>query len=224
MNRTSAPVRVFSVDDHPIICESIQGLCMSTEGYEACGAASTIDEAIALIPQARPDIVVLDLELHGRSGHELLRQLRRDHPQIRALVFSMHEEARHALAAIKEGARGYVMKSSTPGEVLAAIREVSQGRLAVGEEIQQKILAETVRGTAQARRPDQILSMREWQVFECLGKGRSVKQVAAELQISEKTVNSYCERVKEKLDLPRLRDVVRLAHEWILGKSGDVVS
>ena len=219
LNRPAAPIRVFSVDDHPIVCDSLQGLCRTTAGYGACGEAATIDEAIAKIPQAQPDVVVLDLELHGRSGFELLRHLRQQHPQIHVLVFSMHEEARHALKAIKEGARGYVMKSAAPSEILTAIQQASQGRLAVGEEIQQKILLDEVQGKTAAKQPDELLSMGEWQVFECLGRGLSVKEVADELHVSEKTVNSYCERIKEKLNLPRLRDVIRLAHEWFLGKS-----
>ena len=211
----AASVRVFIVDDHPLIRNSLRDLFASRPGFIFCGEAESGEEALQKIPESAPHVVVVDLGLCGSNGFALLRSLRSEHPQIRSLVFSMHEESKYALRAIKEGAQGYLMKTARPEVVLGAILSASQGKLIVGEEIQQRLLQEASGAGSGARNPDRVLSTREWQVFECLGKGLTMKEIAVQLRISEKTVGSFCDRIKTKLEKARLRDVAQLAQDWI---------
>ena len=216
MTTHAAPprVRVFIVDDHPIVRESLFEACRATEGLDACGMAGSYEEAIGEIGRLRPDVVVLDLGLKEKSGFDLIRHLREAYPGMQLLVFSMLEETRYALRAIRDGARGYVMKTAPAGDILDAIVQASRGKLVVSDAVQQQLLQNAAEGAPAEATPDQLLSSREWQVFECLGKGLSVMEISDAIHISKKTVNSYCERIKAKLGIPRLRDISRTAHDW----------
>ena len=218
LNKTCAadvarPIKVFVVDDHPMVRISLRDLFASTAGFFVCGEAGTCAEALQKITEAGPDVVVLDLGLRGPNGFELLRGLKKSCSEARALVFSMHEETKYALRAIKEGALGYVMKTARPEELLDAVRRVAAGQRVVGVEVQQQLLQNAAEGKTEIR-PDQVLSGREWQVFECLGRGMTMKETAERLEIGEKTVGSFCDRIKEKLEMPRLRDVAQLSQDW----------
>jgi len=207
-------VRVFIVDDHPLVRKSLRSLFASQPEFILCGEAESGEEALCKIPESAPHVVVVDLGLCGSSGFVLLRRLRSEHPQIRSLVFSMREEAKYAMRAIKEGAHGYLMKTVRPEVVLGAILTISQGKMVVGEEIQQRLLQEASGAASGARSPDRVLSSREWQVFECLGKRMTMREIAVQLQVSEKTVDSFCSRIKTKLEKVRLRDVAQMAQDW----------
>ena len=210
----SPAIRIFIVDDHPMVRISLRDLFASTPGFFVCGEAGTCAEALQKVAEAGPDVVVVDLGLRGDSGFVLLRELRKSCPVAKALVFSMHEEAKYALRAIREGALGYVMKTARPEELLDAVAAAGRGERTVSEEVQRQLLQEAAEGRPAASRPDQILSGREWEVFECLGKGLTMKEIAEKLRIGEKTVGSFCDRIKGKLDMPRLRDVAQLSQEW----------
>ena len=213
MTSSAESIRVFVVDDHPIIRASLRDLFASRPGLCLCGEAESCEEALRKMPEAAPHVVVVDLGLCGSNGFDLLRGLRTRHPQIHSLVFSMHEESKFALRAIKEGALGYLMKTAHPEEILRAVEAVSRGKRVVGERVQQWLLQEA---SGEGRRtPDRVLSSREWQVFECLGKGLTMKEISGQLKISEKTVGSFCDRIKTKLEKERLRDVAHLAQDWI---------
>lgn len=212
---TSSDIKVFIVDDHPLVRNSLLDLFAATPGLCTCGEAESCDEALKKIPAARPDLVIVDLGLRGSNGFDLLRSLKKCHPGIRPLVFSMHEESRYALRAIKEGAQGYVMKTVSPEAVLDAVFRVGRGKLVVSEPVQQQLLQDTADSRPGPERPDRILSSREWQVFECLGHGLTTKAIAGQLGISEKTAGSYCERIKTKLGKPRLREISQMAHDWL---------
>ena len=207
-------IRVFIVDDHPMIRMSLSDLFAMRPELKVCGDAGSCAEALERIPAANPDVVVVDLGLGEANGFELLRSLRSRHPGIRSLVFSMHEESKYALRCIKEGAQGYVMKTARPEMVLEAVVQASQGKLVVGPDIQQQLLMEAAGGGPKLDTPDRVLSSREWQVFECLGKGMTMKEIADRLRISEKTVGSFCDRIKTKLGKDRLRDVAQMAMDW----------
>jgi len=207
-----APIRVYVVDDHPLIRNGLEDLFSANAKFVFCGGADSCEEALRRMPEVLPNVVIVDLGLCGDSGFELLRGLRARHPQIRVLMFSMHEEAKYALRAIKEGSSGYLMKTARPDEILRAVEAVSQGKRIVGERIQQWLLQET--SGERMRTPDRLLSRREWHVFEGLGNGLTMKEIASQLKISKKTVGSFCDRIKTKLKKGRLRDVAHLAQDW----------
>ena len=192
---------------------SLRDMFSVTRGLSVCGEAGSCVEALKKILEVSPDVVVLDLGLCGPNGFELLRGLRESGSMARVLVFSMYEESKYAIRAIKEGAQGYVMKTARPEDVLAAVVQIHQGKRVVSAEVQQQLIREAAGEKAELR-PDQVLSGREWQVFECLGKGLTMKEISERLGIGEKTVGSFCDRIKGKLELPRLRDVAQLSQEW----------
>ncbi len=210
----STAIKVFIVDDHPMVRISLRDLFSGTPRFWVCGEACACAEALQKIPEAGPDVVVLDLGLRGSNGFELLRGLKKSLPQVRVLVFSMYEETKYALRAVREGALGYVMKTARPETLLDAVAAVGQGKLTVSEEVQRQLLQEAAEGRSAVSHPDQVLSGREWEVFEHLGRGLTMKEIADHLRISEKTVGSFCDRIKSKLDLPRLRDVAQLSQDW----------
>lgn len=210
-----APIRVFIVDDHPLIRSSLRDLFASRGGeFDCCGEAGSCAEALGGIEAAQPDVVMVDMGLPDGSGFDLVRELKAVWPQIRTLVFSMHEETKHALRAIKEGAQGYLMKTAEPEEILDAIRKASEGKKVVSEGLQQQLLSEVTSPVEEEVHPDRVLSSREWQVFERLGEGKTIKEIAEQLAVREKTVRSYCDRIKIKLGQRRLWNVAWLAQEW----------
>lgn len=209
----SGAIRVLVVDDHPVIRMSLQDLFSARPGFVFCGAAESREEALRKTEETAPHVVIVDLGLSSQNGLDLLRKLRAKHPEVRSLVFSMHEESKYALRAIKEGAQGYLMKTAPPEDILGAVTSVSQGKLFVSAEVQQQLLQEAA-GSGE-RNPERVLSSREWQVFELLGKRMTMREIAQELQISEKTVGSLCDRIKVKLEKSRLRDVAWMAQDWL---------
>lgn len=209
-----AMIRVYIVDDHPVIRSSVQGLFAGEGDILLCGEAGSCAEALGGIEAAQPDVVMVDMGLPDGSGFDLVRELKAVWPQIRTLVFSMHEETKYALRAIKEGAQGYLMKTAEPEEILDAIRKASEGKKVVSEGLQQQLLSEVTSPVEEEVHPDRVLSSREWQVFERLGEGKTIKEIAEQLAVREKTVRSYCDRIKIKLGQRRLWNVAWLAQEW----------
>ena len=211
---TSAALKIFIVDDHPMLRASLRLLFGNTPGLVLCGEAGSCEEALRLIPAANPDLVTVDVELCGANGFELIRSLKQLNPEIRTIVFSMHEETRFVLRSIKEGAQGYVLKSANPPELLEAVFKAARGELAISPAVEQGFLQSLAENESEQKRPDLVLSGREWQAFELLGAGLTIKETAAQLHVSEKTASTYCDRIKSKLSLPRLRDVATAARAW----------
>lgn len=210
------PIRVFIVDDHPIIRSSLRDLFASQGGkFFCCGEAGSCKEALQLIEEARPDVVMVDMELPDDNGFALLRELRINWPKVRALVFSMHGKSKYALRAFKEGALGYLIKTATPSAVMEAVIQVREGKRVADESIQQQLLVEMSDDLKTRPSPERLLSSREWQVFEKLGAGQTMREIAEQLKLSEKTVGSFCDRIKVKLGQERLRGVARIAQEWV---------
>jgi len=206
-------IRVFIVDDHPLVRIGLAGLFADQSGYRVCGEAENCEEALRKIPGASPDVALIDLALGTHNGFDLLRALRREHPAVRALVVTSYDEAKYAARAIREGACGYLMKCSSMADILVAVRRACRGDIVVGEAVKQQYLAEVARETETSGRSRNELSQREKQVFAGLAEGLRQKEMAKRFQISIKTVGCYCDRIKAKMGLARLRDVARVAHE-----------
>lgn len=215
---TSSPViRIFVVDDHPIVRKSLADMFNSTPGLCTVGDAASPAEAIERIGKAAPDLAVVDLELNGASGFDLIGNLRRLHPALRILVLSMHDEQRKAQRALRAGAHGYVMKTAGADEILQAVRRVRAGELVVSEAVHQQLVANAAGQGTGSDEPEQLLSDRELQVFEDLGRGLTPAQTAQALGVSVKTVGTYLTRIKEKYGLAHIRDLARKAYDWIKG-------
>jgi DNA-binding NarL/FixJ family response regulator len=203
------------VDDHPLVREWLTNLIHQQADLGVCGEAESGPEAMRAIVHLKPDVAIVDIALKDSSGIELIKDLKRSCPSVAVLVLSMHEESHYAERALRAGARGYIMKRETTRKVIAAIRQVLQGKLAVSEDIATTMAAQFVEGkTLATHSPVEQLSDRELEVFELLGQGRGTRQIAETLRVSVKTVQAYCGRIKEKLNLASATELLREAVRW----------
>ena len=207
--------RVFLVDDHPLVREWLGSLIDRHADLCVCGQAENTDSAFREISRLQPDVVLVDLSLQGESGLELIKQLQvLPHPP-RVLVLSMHDEAFYAERALRAGALGYVMKRAVTGKVIEAIRQVLLGRLYVSETLAARM---TERFLATKIRPGEssvaLLSDRELEVFQLIGQGHETKRIAEALHLSLKTVQAYCQRIKDKLGLANATALMHEAVRW----------
>lgn len=194
--------RVLVVEDHPIFRLGLRELLDQEEDLEVCAEASDIPEALAELAREVPDVVIADLSLKGRSGLDLIREVRERHSGVPILVVSMYDEALYAERALAAGARGYVMKQETSESIVQAVRTVLQGRLYLNERTMADLVAKHVRPDAAAdRSPLERLTDRELEVFRLIGEGQTTGEIADRLCLSAKTIGTYRERIKEKLGL-----------------------
>jgi DNA-binding NarL/FixJ family response regulator len=207
--------RVFLVDDHPLVREWLANLIDQQPDLAVCGEAESAAAAMSGIDAARPDVAVVDISLGGRSGLELIRDLKEAHPDVAVLVLSMHHEDLYAERALRAGARGYIMKREVTKNVILAIRRVQQGKVYLGERLAATLAERLITGASPApASPVSQLSDRELEVFRLLGQGRTTRQIAEALHLSSKTVQAYYVRMKEKLSLTNASELLREAIRW----------
>ncbi len=209
--------KVFIIDDHPIVREGLALLINQEPDLTICGEAWDAYSALEKLESARPDIVVLDLSLEGPDGLEVLKRIRDRRPDLAVLVLSMHDESIYAERALSAGAHGYIMKQEASEKVLEAIRRILREEIWVSEEIANRLLHRIVRGAApEPDSPMDTLSDRELEVFRLIGAGHATRQIARQLNISVKTVESYQAHIKQKLSLKNARELIQYAIEWTI--------
>ena len=200
-------MKILLVDDHVVVREGVRRLVASAMDDAVILEASSGREAMPVFRQARPDLVILDLNLEGISGLELIRRFVLENDAAAILVFSMHTEPIYAARALNMGARGYVSKSAPADELLTAIRRVSDGFRFVERDIEEELAA----ARSANEDPLQRLTNREVEIMRLLGEGKSLTGVAEGLGISYKTAANSCSRIKEKLMCRRTGDLIRIA-------------
>lgn len=205
--------RVFLVDDHPLVREWLNNLINQQSDLVVCGEAGNAPEALRAIEAAQPDVAIVDITLASGSGIELVKDLKRTCPRVVIVVLSMHDESLYAERALRAGARGYVMKSETTQKIIAALHCVLAGKIYVSEEFQAS-MAEKLFDPGAGASPIEQLSDRELEVFKMLGQGIETRRIAESLHISMKTVQVYCARIKEKLNLANATELLREAVRW----------
>ena len=207
--------RILLVDDHPMVRERLKEIIEREPDLMVCGEAEDRHEALDLITAKPPDLVIIDLTLKNSHGLELIKDVHARHPELRMLTLSMHDESLYAERVIRAGAHGYITKQEATRKILPAIRRVLNGELCLNENIATRILA---RLTGHQRDAGGLsldsLSDRELRVFELTGKGYSIRQIANELHLDVKTVETYRARIKEKLQLKDAADLLRSAIRW----------
>lgn len=207
--------RVFIVDDHTMIREGLRGLIERDAGLEVCGDAADIDGALAGLRQHRPDVVLVDISLAGASGLDLIKAIRAQFAHLPVLVVSMHDETLYAERALRAGAMGYIMKHEPAKTMKAAIHKVLGGEMYLSEKMSSTVISRFMRGEPEKpASPLETLSDRELEVFRLLGQGQGVRQIAEELGVTIPTVNSFRNRIKEKLNLRTSTEVMLHAVEW----------
>jgi len=210
------PVRIFIVDDHTLVREWLSSLLRHEPDFVVCGQADSAPAALAAMSASPPAIALVDLSLKGGSGLDLIKDLRRHCPATQIVVLSMHEEIYFVERAFRAGARGYVTKRDSTHRIVEAIRTVLAGQVyAHADTLAQ--LTERMIGHAPARQPGsvELLSDRELEVFRRLGEGLGTRKIAAEMNVSMKTVQAYCARIKEKLGLANISELVHAAVRWV---------
>ncbi len=209
--------RVFVVDDHPLVRAGLSTLIDQESDLEVCGVAEDAVSALPAIAAQRPHIALVDISLKNTSGLELIKDLKIQQPALAVIVVSMHDEMLYAERALRAGARGYVMKRETTGNVLKAIRRVLEGGVYLSDNVVARmaslVAGQRQRDSASAERIEQ-LSDRELEVFRLLGSGKSTSDIASVLHINFKTVQAYCARAKEKLGLTTAIELRRAATRW----------
>jgi DNA-binding NarL/FixJ family response regulator len=205
--------RVFLVDDHPLVREWLTNLINQQPDLTVCGETGNAPEALQAIEAAQPDVAIVDITLASGSGIELVKDLKRACPRVVVVVLSMHDESLYAERALRAGARGYVMKSEATYKIIAALHRVLAGKIYVSEEFQAS-MAEKLFDPGAGGSPIAQLSDRELEVFKMLGQGVETRRIAESLHISMKTVQVYCARIKEKLNLANATELLREAVRW----------
>lgn len=209
------PIRIFIVDDHPLVREWLGNLLRLQADLKITGEAGDSAAALQAMQANPPDVAVVDLTLQRGSGLQLIKDLGDHLPETRVVVLSMHEGILDVERALRAGARGYVMKRESTSQIVSAIRQVHSGKIYADASLLAN-LAERMVGRPQAGEgaPLDILSDRELDVFRRLGEGHPTKKIAEDLRVSPKTVQTYCARIKEKLGLASLSELLRTAVRW----------
>lgn len=215
-----ARCRVVIVDDHPIVRDGLAALIDAEDDLEVAGFAEDAREALRVVETERPDLILVDLSLGGTSGLELIKRLV-ERP-VRVLVVSMHDEVTWTERALAAGAMGYVHKSEATREIVAAVRRVMSGRPYVSESTSERMLQRLV-GTASRERPTspvESLSDRELEIFDRIGHGMATQEIGEALGLSPKTVQTYRQRIKEKLGLETSAELSSQATRWVVERNG----
>lgn len=216
----SPPYRVLIVDDHPIVREGFRALISQHEELIVCGEAESADEALELVESMAPDVAVIDISLKDSDGLELIRRIRDQNHKVRMLVSSMHDESFYARRSLRAGALGYVSKENAAGEIIEAIQRVLKGRIYLSQEMSEHLISSML-GTEEDSdyRSVDSLSDRELEVFRWIGRGLTTREIADKLVLSVKTVETYRQRIREKLDLRNGAELARRASQWMLDDS-----
>jgi|HubBroStandDraft_3_1064219.scaffolds.fasta_scaffold11447_1 DNA-binding NarL/FixJ family response regulator len=220
LNSSAPKCKVFLVDDHPIVRQGLALFIDREPDLMVCGEAEDATSALQAIRESTPDFVILDISLDGRDGLELLKTLRVGHPNLPVLILSMHDESVYAERSLRAGANGYIMKQEAADKVITAIRQILGGDVYLSDRLTKRMLQQFVNGSISPRDPLAKLSDRELEVFRLIGAGHGTRQIAGELHVSTKTVESYQAHIKEKLALRNARELVQHAVEWSLNANG----
>ena len=208
--------KIFIVDDHPLVREGLTRFINLQPDMLVCGEASSAHQALKSIPVLKPDVVVLDLTLAGSNGLDLIKDMKLRSLKSLVLVLSMHDESLYAERALRAGAKGYIMKEEASKEVLKAIHRILAGEIYLSEKMAAKMLHKVAEGKVDAKTlPEGALSDRELQVFQSIGRGRGTREIAEELHISAKTVESYRAHIKIKMNLKNAHELTQHAVHWV---------
>ena len=214
--------RIFLVDDHAVFRHGMSSLIGTTTDLQVCGSVGTAKEALELIPEISPKLVISDLSLPDKSGIELIRELRQLSPKLPVLIVSLHDEMFYAERVLRAGGRGYLMKEKSE-QLIEAIRTVLAGQVYVPPSVLNHFIDSRPEGGANGRYsfPLARLSARELAVFSLIGNGSDTGQIASELEISERTVDAHRTHIRTKLGLGDSNELLRYAVRWVeAGKLG----
>ena len=209
-------LRILLVDDHPMVRERLAEVIARESDLVVCGEAEDRFSALEAITATRPHLIIVDLTLKASHGMELIKDVNKSHKDLRILVVSMHDELLHAERVIRAGAHGFITKQEATRKIMLAIRTVLKGDVYLGEKIAAKIAAGAVgHARSETDMPVARLSDRELLVFEMIGRGQGTRQIAQELHLDMRTIETYRARMKEKLNLKNANELLQFAIRWV---------
>jgi DNA-binding NarL/FixJ family response regulator len=204
--------KIVLVDDHPLLREGLAKLINQESGLSVCGQFEDASRAFDAIPSLNPDLAIIDLALKNSSGLELVKNIHASHPKLAMLVLSMYDESLYAERALRAGAAGYIMKQEASERILSAIRQVLKGGIYLSERMSSRLMHQLVGGRArESGSALERLSDRELEIFGMIGQGMGTRQIAEQLHLSVKTVESHRSHIKEKLNLKDANELVHTA-------------
>lgn len=202
-------IRILAVDDHEIVREGVKRIFDGSPFKAEVGEARSGPEALELVRGQEWDIVILDISLGGRSGIDVLKELKQLRPRLPVLILSMHTEEQYALRAFKAGAAGYLTKGSPSEELVEAIIKIVRGGKYITPSLAEKMVVDVL--SESGRLPHETLSDREYEVLCLIASGKTVGEIAAELSLSDKTISTYRARLLEKMGMKSNADLTRYA-------------
>ena len=216
----SSVTRILVVDDHPIVRRGLVDLLQAEPDQQVVAEAADAQETLGALENEDIDLLVLDLSLDGMDGLELIKTIKARHGDLPILVVSTHDEKFYAQRALHAGALGYLSKECAVDEIVDAVRRVRSGRIYVSDEVSDRMLHHLVDGHQEPEQsPIDRLSDRELEVFRGIGHGQSTREIAERLNLSVKTIETYRENIKAKLDFADGHEMVRYAVQWTLEDS-----
>lgn len=209
--RAVSKKRILIVDDHPMMREGLRGIINREPDLLVCDEADSARKALALVEQTPPDLALVDITLPGRNGLELVKDLKAARPDLAILGISMHDESLYAERMLRAGAKGYISKHQPPEELLKAIRQVLAGQIYLSREMSATLLQRLTGEWPETRPPVDLLTDREFEIFQLIGAGRSPKEIARQLRLSAKTVAVHNANIRQKLKFKTTAHLIRFA-------------
>jgi len=207
--------KILIVDDHPLVRAGFAQLIGDCPDLEVCGEAGDMAEALRQIEATQPELAIIDLSLAGGSGLDLIERIKARYQEVLMLVASMHDETLYAERVLAAGARGYINKQEAQDSIIRAIRQVLSGKVYLSQSMTERMLNGMVDNNHERRDIDS-LSNRELQVFELIGRGIATSQVASQLNLSVKTIETHQAHIKKKLGLNSAHELTQRAIRWIM--------
>jgi len=216
--QTERRARILIVDDRPAVREALALRIGRQPDLKVCGEAADMSEALRLVARTQPDVAVVDISLKSGSGIDLIKRIKDRDDSVRMLVWSMHSESLYAERALRAGALGYINKDQATNKIIDAIRRVLEGKVYLSDAMAEKMLHRAVGGGREdvTRSPLDTLADRELEVFRLIGQGVKTAEIAERLHLSVKTVETYRDRIRQKLDLSDGTALAHYATKWML--------
>lgn len=204
-------IRVLIVDDHPAMRRGLREIISDATEMDVIAEAGNAAQALEQVRKVRPDVVLMDISMPGRSGLEALADIKVEQPELPVLICSIHAESEYALRALRGGAAGYIPKDSDPEELITALHKVVSGRRYITPALAELLAADA--GGDLTHAPHESLSNREYEVLRAVATGKSMSQIADEMSLSVKTISTYRSRILEKLHVATTAEMIRYALE-----------
>jgi DNA-binding NarL/FixJ family response regulator len=202
-------IRILVADDHAIVREGLKQILLGAEDFQVVREASNGAEVIQSIRDENYDAVLLDMSMPGRSGIDLIKQIKEEKPNLRILILTMHAEEQYAIRAFKAGAQGYLTKESAPAELVAAVRKVAANGMYVSNNLAEKLAFNLSAETDKL--PHEKLSDREFDVFRRIANGQTLSEIAEQLSVSIKTISTHKTRILQKMEMQTQTDLIKYA-------------